>query len=80
MLDDTFQEKEEASGKLRRAKLSSTQLPTYYVGWRDWRRVRQRVQETQGAGFLLKEFHERALKAGSVPLPVLSRLLTGKSL
>jgi uncharacterized protein (DUF885 family) len=80
MLNDTFQEKEEASGKLRRAKLSSTQLPTYYVGWRDWRRVRQRVQETQGAGFLLKEFHERALKAGSVPLPVLSRLLTGKTL
>jgi uncharacterized protein (DUF885 family) len=80
MLKDTFQENEEASGKLRRAKLSSTQLPTYYVGWRDWKRLRERYKETQGAGWSLKEFHERALKEGAVPLPVLSRLLTGKDL
>jgi uncharacterized protein (DUF885 family) len=80
MLKDTFQENEEAVGKLRRAKLSSTQLPTYYVGWRDWKRLRERYKETQGAGWSLKEFHERALKEGAVPLPVLSRLLTGKDL
>ncbi len=80
MRKDTFQENEEASGKLQRAKLSSTQLPTYYVGWRDWRRVRDRVKETAGASFSLKEFHERALKEGAVPLPVLSRLLTGTGL
>ena len=80
MLNDTFQENEEATGKLRRAKLSSTQLPTYYVGWRDWRRVREQYKETQGASWSLKEFNERALKAGAVPLPVLSRLLTGKGL
>jgi uncharacterized protein (DUF885 family) len=80
MLNDTFQENEEATGKLRRAKLSSTQLPTYYVGWRDWRRVREQYKETQGASWSLKEFNERALKAGAVPLPVLSRLLTGNGL
>ena len=78
MLNDTFQENEEASGKLRRAKLSSTQLPTYYVGWRDWRRVRAVYLKASGGG--LKEFHERALKAGAVPLPALSRLLTGAGL
>src|SRR5207253_10369068 len=32
MMNQTFQEKEEATAKLRRAKLSSTQLPMYLVG------------------------------------------------
>src|SRR5262249_21829645 len=44
MQKKTFQEKEEATGKLQRAKLSSTQLPTYYVGWRGWRKVRDDYQ------------------------------------
>ena len=34
----------------------------------------------KGSGYALKEFHESALKEGAVPLPVLSRLLTGKPL
>lgn len=80
MTEDCFQEKEEAAGKLRRAKLSSTQLPTYFVGWRDWHRVRDRYKEAHGGNLNLKEFNERALKESSVPLPVLSRLITGKSL
>jgi uncharacterized protein (DUF885 family) len=80
MIYDCFQEKEEAVGKLRRAKLSSTQLPTYFTGWRDWHRVRDRYKEAHGGNLNLKEFNERALKEGPVPLPVLSRLLTGKSL
>ena len=54
---------------------SSTQLPTYFVGWRDWLRVRE--LDSQSA---LSDFHDRALKEGAVPLPVLARLLTGKEL
>jgi uncharacterized protein (DUF885 family) len=80
MINDTFQEQEEARGKLQRVKLSSTQLPTYFVGWRDWLRLRERYKEVHGADFSLKEFHERALKEGSLPLPVLSHLITGMSL
>lgn len=75
-----FQEHEEASGKLQRAKLSSAQLPTYFAGWRDWLRVRDQVKAAQGASFNLHDFHDRALKEGGVPLPVLGRLLTGKDL
>ena len=74
MLKQCFQEKEEAEGKLRRAKLSSTQLPTYYSGWRDWRRLRADYQRRKGAAFRLAEFHERMLKAGALPLNVLARL------
>jgi uncharacterized protein (DUF885 family) len=76
----TFQEHEEAVAKLQRAKLSSTQLPTYFVGWRDWLRVRDLDRQTRGNSFNLHDFHDRALKEGAVPLPVLARLLTGKSL
>ena len=80
MEQSTFQEHEEAAAKLQRAKLSSTQLPTYFVGWRDWLRVRDLVKQTRGAGFNLHDFHDAALKEGAVPLPVLARLLTGKAL
>jgi uncharacterized protein (DUF885 family) len=79
MIKSGFQEHEEAEGKLQRAKLSSAQLPTYFVGWRDWHRLRQRYSEGR-ADFSLRDFNERALKAGAVPLPVLSQLLAGKSL
>jgi len=33
MINDTFQEKEEATAKLQRAQLTSCQLPTYFVGF-----------------------------------------------
>jgi len=77
---DTLQEKEEATAKLRRAKLSSCQLPMYYVGWRDWIRVREHYQRWKGDAYNLAEFNEQALKAGAAPLPVLARLLTGKGI
>jgi len=80
MEKDTFQETEEATAKLQRAKLSSCQLPTYYVGWRDWMRLREQYQQIQGAQYHLREFNDRALKEGAVPLPALARLLTGKDL
>ena len=80
MEKDTFQEHEEAVAKLQRAKLSSTQLPTYFVGWRDWLRVRELVKQTRGSAFDLHDFHDAVLKEGAVPLPVLARLLTGKGL
>jgi uncharacterized protein (DUF885 family) len=75
MINDTFQEKEEATAKLQRAQLSSCQLPTYYSGWKGWLEVRDHYKQAKGPAFSLKEFHERALKESAVPLPVLDRLL-----
>ncbi len=75
MTKQTYQEQEEARGKLQRAKLSSCQLPTYYAGLNGWLGVRKHYEQHHGAGFPLKQFHERALKEGAVPLPVLERLL-----
>jgi uncharacterized protein (DUF885 family) len=75
MIKDTYQEKEEATAKLQRAQLSSTQLPTYYSGWKGWLETRDHFRQKQGNNFSLKDFHERALKESAVPLPVLDRLL-----
>jgi uncharacterized protein (DUF885 family) len=80
MEKETFQETEEATAKLQRAKLSSCQLPMYFVGWRDWLRVRDLYRQGKDPAFNLHDFHDRALKEGAVPLPVLARLLTGKPL
>jgi len=75
MRKETFQEKEEASGKLQRAKLSSCQLPTYFVGWRGWLRARDNYQRAQGASYTLAGFNDRALQQGAVPLKILGQLL-----
>jgi len=75
MINDTYQEKEEATAKLQRAQLSSCQLPTYFAGWKGWLTIKDHQQKLRGASFSLRDFHERALKESAVPLPVLDRLL-----
>ena len=75
MINDTFQEKEEATGKLQRAQLSSCQLPMYFIGWRGWLDVRDQYKKRRGAAFNLTQFHDAALKESAVPLPVLGGLL-----
>jgi uncharacterized protein (DUF885 family) len=75
MLNQTFQEKEEATAKLQRAALSSAQLPCYFVGWKGWHQVRADYEKAHVGTFNLSAFHERALEESAVPLPVLDRLL-----
>jgi uncharacterized protein (DUF885 family) len=75
MMNYTFQTQAEADGKLQRAKLSSVQLPTYYVGVREWWRLRNKYEAAQGKNFNLTEFHDRALDEGALPLPLLEKIL-----
>jgi uncharacterized protein (DUF885 family) len=75
MINDTYQEREEATAKLQRAQLSSAQLPTYYAGLKGWLQARDRYRQAKGAAFSLREFHDRALKESAVPLPELEKLL-----
>ena len=76
MINDAYQEKEEATAKLQRAQLSSCQLPTYFAGWKGWLTARDHYRQQKGSAFSLREFHERALKESAVPMPALDRLLT----
>jgi len=75
MINDTFQEKEEATAKLQRAQLTSCQLPTYFVGLRGWLDTREEYKKRKGSAFVLSEFHDAALKESAVPLPALGPLL-----
>jgi uncharacterized protein (DUF885 family) len=75
MINDTFQEKEEATGKFQRAQLSSCQLPMYFIGWRGWLDTRAEYQKRKGSAFQLEQFHNAALKESAVPLPALDPLL-----
>ena len=78
MMDYTFQTRAEAEGKLQRAKLSSTQLPTYFVGTSDWWRLRRAYEAAKGKDFTLAEFHDRALDLGALPVPWMQDLLLPK--
>ena len=75
MINDTYQEREEATAKLQRAQLSSCQLPTYFAGWKGWLAVRDHYQMKSSNSFSIRDFHERSLKESAVPLPTLDRLL-----
>ncbi len=75
MINDTFQEKEEATAKLQRAQLSSCQLPMYFVGLRGWLDRREEYKRRKGSVFVLSDFHDAALKESAVPLPALGQLL-----
>lgn len=75
MTKEAFQTKAEAEGKLRRAKLTSTQLPTYYVGLREWLSFRKRYQAAAGESFDLLDFHNKALDQGPLPVPLVEELL-----
>jgi uncharacterized protein (DUF885 family) len=75
MMKDAFQTQAEADGKLLRAKLSSTQLPTYYVGFREWTAVRKQYQAKAGKNFDMLKFHDRVLDQGALPVPVVGKLV-----
>ena len=78
MMNDTFQTRAEADGKLQRAKLSSAQLATYYVGTTEWWRLRHAYEAAKGKSFTLAEFHDRALDEGELPVPQLENILLPK--
>jgi uncharacterized protein (DUF885 family) len=68
-----FQEEREAAGKWVRAQLSSAQLPTYFVGYSEWRDLRAEAQRRPG--FNLRRFHDRALSFGSPPVRFVRQLM-----
>ena len=75
MTKDAFQTQAEAEGKLRRAKLSSTQLPTYYVGYREWMKARQDYQKAAGKNFNMQKYHDLVLDEGPLPVPEVEKLV-----
>ena len=76
MTEDAFQQESEAAGKWIRAQLSSAQLPTYFVGWREHWALRREMQQPQGESFDLKAYHDQLLSFGSPPVRYARALMT----
>jgi len=62
-----FQEEAEARGKVRRAKVSSTQLSTYFVGFVEISDILNEARRREGDRFRLRDFHDRLLSFGTIP-------------
>ena len=75
MVDGAFQSEEEARLKLVRAKQTSTQLSTYFVGRMAHVRLRDQMQHELGDKFNLGRYHEAVLSQGSVPMKYLPELV-----
>jgi Uncharacterized protein conserved in bacteria len=75
MMTDAFQTQSEAEGKLLRAKLTSTQLPTYYAGIREWFQLRKAYQAKAGAKFNLQKFHDLVLSFGPIPVSQVQKIV-----
>ncbi len=75
MMHDTFQEEREASGKWVRAQLTSTQLPTYFVGVQEHLALRDEARKRWGTGFTLKRYHDTVLSFGSPPVRYVRELM-----
>jgi uncharacterized protein (DUF885 family) len=67
MIRDAFQEEREAAGKWTRARVSSGQLASYYLGWSEHLSLRKDAQAKEGANFNMKTYHDSILSHGSPP-------------
>ncbi|MCI0461079.1 MAG: DUF885 domain-containing protein [Gemmataceae bacterium] len=70
-----YQSEAEAILKIIRAKQSSCQLSTYFVGRMAFQRLRRRVQSELGEDFHLGRFHEAVLDHGTPPVRYLPELV-----
>jgi uncharacterized protein (DUF885 family) len=76
MTKQAFQQEREAAGKWVRLQLSSAQLPTYFVGYEEWKDFRAAAEKQPG--FNLRKFHDSALSHGSPPVRFIRELTLGE--
>jgi uncharacterized protein (DUF885 family) len=75
MVEGAFQSEEEARAKLVRAKQTSVQLSTYFVGRMGHVRLRDDIQRALGDRFNLARYHEAVLSHGSISMKHLPELV-----
>lgn len=75
LVNRAFQTDGEALGKIIRAKQSSAQLSTYFVGRMAFYRLRQQFQRELGEKFDLGRYHEAVLDHGTLPVKYLPELV-----
>ncbi len=75
MMKEGFQQEGEAVAKWKRARLSSTQLSTYFVGASEHFDLRERAKKKDGAKFDLKKYNDTVLSFGSPPVKYVRELM-----
>ena len=75
MMKETFQEEGEAVAKWKRARLSSTQLSTYFVGVTEHLDLRAAAQKKLGKDFDLRKYNDQVISYGSPPVKYVRELM-----
>jgi len=72
-MDEVGLERSAAEAEVNRFTTWPTQAPSYIVGWLEIERLKRDVQQGLGARFSEKDFVEKVLEAGPLPLALLRR-------
>ncbi|CAN5539275.1 DUF885 domain-containing protein [soil metagenome] len=75
MMKEGFQQEGEAVAKWKRARLSSAQLSTYFIGATEHLELRERAKARGGDKFDLKKYHDEVLSFGSPPAKYVGELM-----
>jgi len=75
LTEEAFQSEGEARLKLIRAKQSSVQLSSYFVGRMAHYRLHQQIEREMGDKFSLAAYHQAVIAPGSIPVKYLPELV-----
>jgi uncharacterized protein (DUF885 family) len=75
MMKEGFQQEGEAVAKWKRARLSSSQLSTYFVGVTEHLALREQAKARDGAKFDLKKYNDTVLSFGSPPVKYVREMM-----
>ena len=75
MTKETFQEQGEATLKWKRARLTSAQLSTYFVGVSEHLDLREAAKKKFGKDFDLKKYNDQVISYGSPPVKYVRELM-----
>src|SRR5215469_9409615 len=75
MTKETFQEQGEATLKWKRARLTSAQLSTYFVGVSEHLDLREVAKKSLGKDFDLKKYNDQVISYGSPPVKYVRELM-----
>ena len=75
MMEQTFQQEGEAVAKWKRARLTSAQLSTYFVGATEHLDLRSAEEKKLGRDFDLKKYNDQVISYGSPPVKYVRELM-----
>jgi uncharacterized protein (DUF885 family) len=75
MMKEAFQQEGEAVAKWKRARLTSTQLSTYFVGASEHLELRDKARTKLGASFDQKKYNDQVISYGSPPVKYVRELM-----